>query len=79
LLNLIIKLKRNNTCYQINPRNTKENNKVANWEKAIIICIPDKGLIPLSICLKVEKAIYSIENGKEKLTHISRKRNANSP
>lgn len=39
-----------------NPRNTKKNNKVAKWEKAIIICIPDKGLIPLSICLKVEMA-----------------------
>lgn len=51
---------------------------MVNWEKVIIICILDKGLIFLSICLKVEKVIYFIENGKEKLIYILRKRNVNS-
>lgn len=48
-------------------RNTKENNKVASWGKAITICIPDKGLISLIICLKVEKAIYFIEKWKREM------------
>lgn len=56
-------------------RNTKENNKVASWKKAITICIPDKGLIFLIICLKVEKAIYSTEKWKREInTHFKKKK-----